>query len=664
MGSKTPGDGALARAWRRRRALTLAALLVLALLLRFTGLDHEITDRPWLDEGTYVHHARQIRAGEPWSASFVYPHLMYYADAGLLWLQERVEGPWSWLCREWLGITDPLERTWLWLRGLVALLGALVVVPVYLAAERLAAGRHRERAALGWAAGSLAGLLIAVSPLFNRITHLNISDGPAAVLAAVCFAAAVGLLDRESARGYLLAGVAGGLAAAAKYPAGLVVVAIFAVWLRHRLSRPSGGNGARQSPWGLLWAALAALAVFLAATPSFFVFPQAALSGDRGVLFGVRQYAGGGWIGVQPHSNLAFYGDLTVHQLGWPLLLVALAGVALAGRELRRRLAWAAPFPLLYLALICVMTLVVPRNLLPALPPLAVFAGVGAASAGAWLWSRWRAGRRLRTVAAAAAALLLVAVPAVPAVTGSLAMAAPSTRELAREWMVSRLPPGSFVLREEYTPNLPGTYFLSWKSRFAARVPLQVARAEGVDYLVLASTAYSRFFDPAARSAEHHEVYLAWYRNVFAGLPELLRVEPGRLRWGPEVRVYRLPPAPDAANGPYHFAAGEIFVPDGAMRREDGRAVRFYLPGQWIAVKTQLPAGRHLLRVEGAEDEDGRLWLRAVDDGRAVPGPAPEEPVTAGRAVLDVPRPGRWIVYLAFEEGVRVTAVELLDQPG
>lgn len=659
MASRTPVDGRTSD--RRRRAFTLAALLLVALLLRFTGLHHEVADRPWLDEGTYVHHAQQIRAGEPWSATFVYPHLTYYAESALLWLQERLEGPWSALCREWLGITNPLERTWLWLRTYAALLGALVVLPVYLAAERLAAGPRRGRPALGWAAGAVAGLLIVFSPLVNRLTHVNISDGPAAVFAAFCFAAAVGLLDRESARGYLLAGVAGGLAAASKYPAGLVVVAVFAVWVRHRLGRGGGGGDERGTPWGLMWAALAALAVFLAATPSFFVFPDAALHGDRGVLFGVRQYAGGGWIGVQPRSNLGFYGGLLLHQLGWPALLAAVAGVALAGRELRRRLAWMTPFPLLYLALVCAMTLVVPRNLLPAVPPLAVFAGVGVASAGSWMWERWGAARRIKTAAGAAAALLLVAVPAVPAVTASLAMAAPSTLELARQWMVENLPPGTFVLREEYTPNLPGEHFVSWKSRFAARVPWEVARGEGVDYVVLASTAYSRFFDPEARTEEHHAIYLDWYRRTFAELPELLRVEPNRLRWGPEVRVFRLPPAADMAAGPFRFAAGAIFVPDGAMRRDDGAVVQFYLPGQWISVKPYLPSGRYRVRVAGEGELDGRIWLRPVGEGGSQR--RSEGAVVGGAGEVEVEEAGWTVVYLAFEEGVRVTDVSVEPLP-
>ena len=70
---------------RRRRALALAAVLVVALALRLTGLDHELVDRPYLDEGTYWTHAQEINAGEPWSASFVYPHFVYYADAFTLW---------------------------------------------------------------------------------------------------------------------------------------------------------------------------------------------------------------------------------------------------------------------------------------------------------------------------------------------------------------------------------------------------------------------------------------------------------------------------------------------------------------------------------------------------------------------------------------------------
>src|SRR5690606_6501868 len=61
--------------------LVLPALLALALVVRFTGLTHEIEGRYYADEGTYYHHASGIEAGEPLRLSFTYPHLLYYLDA-------------------------------------------------------------------------------------------------------------------------------------------------------------------------------------------------------------------------------------------------------------------------------------------------------------------------------------------------------------------------------------------------------------------------------------------------------------------------------------------------------------------------------------------------------------------------------------------------------
>src|SRR6185369_1608295 len=304
----------IVQAWHagsgRTRALVLLlpALLCLSLAVRSVGLSHEVDGRYYLDEGTYYHHANEIDKGNPLRLSFVYPHLMYYLDAFALWVTGMFPG----VATRWagaLGVSDPLSVQWLALRGVVALLSALTVIPVFKIAERLGGS---------WAAGA-ASLLLIFSPLYNDGSHLNICDVPSAFFATLCMLWVARLIDEEGTRDYLLAGMCAGMAAGSKYPAGVVA---------------------------------AAIVTFAAVMPSMVVFPQAAFEGNRGIFFGVHQYGQGGWLGVMPDSNPRFYGGRLAESFGWVAVALGLTGFFLARRaELVRRL-WLLPYPALFLALI------------------------------------------------------------------------------------------------------------------------------------------------------------------------------------------------------------------------------------------------------------------------------------------------------------------------
>src|SRR5579864_5417096 len=229
------------RGWALGAALVLPAVLVLALAVRFAGIDSEVSGRYYLDEGTYYHHATMIDRGEVLRLSFVYPHLVYYADALTLWAAARFPAAVAALGRRLYGLDDPLAVAWLLLRGVVALLSALAVVPVYELARRASGAAAAPW--VGRAAGALAAALLIASDLFNEGSHLNTCDVPAAFFATVCLLLVSRLADRERAGDYLLAGVAAGLAGASKYPAGLVALGIAAVWLGWRVRRRDWMDG-------------------------------------------------------------------------------------------------------------------------------------------------------------------------------------------------------------------------------------------------------------------------------------------------------------------------------------------------------------------------------------------------------------------------------------
>ncbi|MEM7051588.1 MAG: glycosyltransferase family 39 protein [Acidobacteriota bacterium] len=605
-----------------------AAFLALSLLVRFVGIDHEVHGRYYADEGTYYKQASLINQGRLFSPSFNYPHLLYWAGAFALWLSELLPGLAAGLADHLYGVREPLARSWLTLRAVVALSSALTVPPVWFLARRLA----------GPLAAAVAALLTIASPLLNQQSHLIICDVPSAFFATWCLALVGRLAEREGWRDYLLAGVASGLAAASKYPAGVVAVAIVAVWLFHRLR-------SRDWRWGLFGAGAASLGAFLLVMPAIFVYPQAAFAGKRGIFFGVRQYAGGGWLGVQPTSHAAWYGEELVTTFGLVALGAGLIGLLLQRREVLRRLAWNLPYPVLFLAMMVGMTMVVKRNLLPVLPALAVILGVGLAG---WWRSRptggsfgWRNGLALVVL------LLALAGPLHATWQQSHGLAAPSNREVALEWIRQHVPAGARFVKESYTPRLSQGQYPHLKARFAGRFSLAEIRHPSNDYLLLASAAYRRFLKPEELTKEHHRVFAERYRRIFDEMEPLVEFPPNPTRLGPLLRLYALDPLVPDLRRQRRYTAEEAFCSAGVESREAGLA--FVGEGAWCVFKGYFAAGPH--RLQAAATATADIAVRARE------GTAIGSVVSAEEIAL--PTDGKYFFYVRIPAGERLTAFEV-----
>ncbi len=619
----------------RTSAWVFVLLTVLSLGVRITGIDHEVEGRYYRDEGTYYHHATQINSGQPIRLSFVYPHLTYYADAFVLWLAGLFPGAVARLARESAGVEDPLGVSWLLLRGVVALLSALSVVPVYRIAERFG----------GILAGAAASLLLIFSPLYNEGSHLNTCDVPSAFFATVCLFFVARLIDGETTRDYVLAGLGAGLAAVSKYPAGVVAVAIIAVWLRWRFVR-------RDFRWGLLWAGLSALGAFIAAMPSLLVHPEAAFLGGRGIFFGARQYGRGGWLGVVRGSNALFYAQQLAESFGLPAILAGVTGVAALDAPRRSRLLWLAPFPAAYLALLVSMHMVVKRNLYPAIPVLAVFLGVGIA---AWLAALVEEGPLFR---AAAAALVLVCLG--PAVVWTarqeIGLARSSTRELAAAWIREHVPPGAGIVKETYTPNFGAAEYEILHRRFATRVPLSEMQGGRYEYVLLASNAYSRFLEPKNLTQTHHRQLAARYAEIFRSFELVQEWIPEANRLGPGLRLYRIP-LPASCGPTASLPAPEAFVPDHAMRAD--RSVRYDVGGQWALFKRCFEPGRYRITLRGRivprgpSGPGGEIRVRDLEGGEIAVLPLEDR----ARVDFELPRRGKYFFYVYLPAGSRLRGV-------
>ncbi len=550
--------------WRRgekARLVALVSLVVLALALYLPGIGHEVGDNYYLDEGIYRSNADDINQGHFLRQAFNYPHLLYYADAFATWLASLFHP----VILSWSDILYAVSDWHVFLRllarMLTALAGALTVVPVFFLAERLA----------GLGAGVVAGVLIVAASQYHEGSNFHTCDIPSAFFAMGCLAYVGRLLRRERARDYLLAGIWAGLAAGSKYPAGLVAVAIVAVYLRGRnrerrgvapkarkRNSPLEGDKRGVAPkarkrdlWGLPLAGTAALLTFLLTTPSLVVFHEFSIFGGKGALFGWRQYTAGRWIGVAQDSNLAYYLDLVVASFGWLAIAAGVSGLLLLGRKVRADVAWLLPFPLVYLCLMVSMSIVVERNLYPALPPLATLLGVGIWTLGTVCapparrrWVAELSSRHPRAARRAAAALVAasVALPLWRVTLQEISFRRDSTRQLASSWIYHNLPHGSRIFKERYTPNIHRKTFEVGKTRWVGSYSVEELRGYDLDYVVLSHAAYQRFLDPEHHFKPYQVIVERNYREIFERLELIRSFEPGPIRRGPIIKIYRVPP--------------------------------------------------------------------------------------------------------------------------
>jgi hypothetical protein len=279
--------------------------------------------------------------------------------------------------------------------------------------------------------------------------------------------------------------------------------------------------------------------------------------------------------------------------MGWPVYLLALAGIGWALVRPGVREAVLLAFPIPYFLVIGAWSSRFERYALPLLPALALFAaaaliaGAHGAAARSWLPRR----------ALAAAVALAVAALVLPEVARAVAyhrlLAQPDTRVLGAAWVEREVPPGTRIALEPYTLSLPvarqqleaeagqlaatlqhplppdaavgrpgaGGADGYWLVRLAT-YDLDRLRRDGVRYVVLSGFVYQRHREAcdaypracrfyAALEAQGAPVFSVspggeerrlWVGDIYSPLTDLR----DRRHPGPSIRIYRLP---DGATG-------------------------------------------------------------------------------------------------------------------
>lgn len=632
-----------AEAEMRFAGIALLVLVVLGVFAAFVGIDHEATIRFNGDERTYVGHAREIDSGNWVRDSFIYPHLLYNLCAAALWVRGLFPGLIDGTIAALWSQRGEEEVVWIFLHGVNACFGLLMVPFAYVFGRRLAGVR----------AGLMGAALTLASALLIETNHLLLCDVASAFFVLLTLTAVAGLVDQEDRRGYVLAGLAAGLAAGSKWPAGLVAVAIVLVWLVHRLRAWRGGEGRRWS-WDLGLAGLVAIGALLASTPSLLVIPELALHGEKDLFFGVRLYANRDWAGIAKESNAGYYGQLLWENFGHLAIALGLVGLLLANRVVRRRVALLAVHPLLLLVLALSMNVAVKRTIHPIVAPFAVLLGVGLAALADRV-----AARRGRVWALALVSLVLVQ-PALVATLEVVSFAAPTTRDACVAWIEGNVPRGTRILREHYTPRIPDAWD-SEQRRFAVRWSDAELADPRNDYLLVAGPAYSRFLDPALHTKPFHREIQQRYEALFATHELVASFASSRTRRGPLLELYRLRAQETTPRDlPTVLGHLEGWPSTWTMRPQSDGATTFSAAGQDVTFRVVLPAEPLRFAVETGGAVAGSVALVSTAGVVLASGDLDER----GTTQLDVPAAEKLLVRVALAAGAELRSLTISRPDG
>jgi 4-amino-4-deoxy-L-arabinose transferase-like glycosyltransferase len=493
--------GVLSRSFANRAAETavLTCILIVAAGVRLWLASAGVPYAVGIDEPQVVDRALRILHTGDWNPHlFDYPTLVIYFHAILAigrYLWGAVEGEWRSL--------DTFDIRAIYTTGRVA--AAMIGVATVWMTHRLGRELGSRRV------GLLGAAQLAVHPMHVRESHFILTDVPVTALTTLTVWLAVRAGRRRTVPAYAWAGVAAGLAAAAKYNGAIAFIAVAIVWVlcdRHARDR-----------WRKAAAAVAgASAAFLLGAPYTVLDLPSFLNG-----FAAQFSRFAGPLRTGDASWLLYVKHLSLAGRFW--LPLAVLGAAIVCARARPRVRW---LPLLafvaaYYYVLASHALVFGRYALPLLPVLCLVAAVPAVELV-------RVSTRVPALAhprAAQGVLLAVSIlMTVPFASGTVRwlrdLRRPDTRTLAAAWMREQLPPGSTVAVENNGPTYLGTAgFRLLSTELLVDHPVDWYRHQG-GYLIISSPDVERYGD-----------YLGAGSLVY-------QIAPTPQRWGPPIRIVKL----------------------------------------------------------------------------------------------------------------------------
>jgi hypothetical protein len=410
---------------RKRETLLLVAILLLAAALRLWHLDFGLPALNDPDEPIFIMTALDmLREGRLNPGWFGHPatllfYLLILVIVGVAALGELL-GRWSGSDAFVAAVFADPGILVLPMRGLSVAFGVASVWLTWRLGRQVAGPR----------AGLAAALLLACNTMHVELSQLIRTDMLATALMGWSMLHALAATEHSRRRPHVWAGIAAGLACAAKWPAVLVLVAPIAAGLWRARSDP---RALRLLPI----APLVAVATLLLVSP-YLLLDYPAVLRDLGAEARPMH------LGATGHGLLGNLGWYLRHPLAESFGWAGVVLMAIGAFGLHRRPAAAVvllPTAAAILLALAAQALVWERWIVPVLPIVAILAAIGLATLADLLPRQWRSWPT-------AAVLLVLAAWMASVTIDRLARHAEDPRQAATAWVRAHVPPGRTILVE------------------------------------------------------------------------------------------------------------------------------------------------------------------------------------------------------------------------
>lgn len=356
-----------------------------------------------------------------------------------------------------------------------------------------------------WKIGVLASFFLALSPLHVINSKYIAPNVPMAFFVLLSFYFCLRIMERGELPDYLIAGFVCGVAISTKYNA---YIGIFPLFLAHYFAGKKFFDKK-------LFAALVALVIgFILVTPyAVLDFP----SFLKGVMYEAHHYRSGhlGWEG-----SMTWLWNLRklIESEGFLLIGLAFIGLAISFLKKEKPFLLAGSFAIPYFVLISSFPVRFPRNLIPLIPFVSLYAAWALLFLFEWAASYLKKGRSQVAQPTLITLILVLSIgaticfPLVQDYWKLRELAREDVRTVAAKWIVKNIPAGSKIAAESYTPFLPVEKFDIQYFRYIAKNPPSFYKEQEFDYLILSSAMYGRFFKNSSR----YEEYVNEYRRIFS----------------------------------------------------------------------------------------------------------------------------------------------------
>jgi hypothetical protein len=494
--------------WRAGSGLAVV-VVICAGVLRFWSLDTGIPYAVGVDEPQIMGRAVSMMKTADFNPHFFdWPSLTIYLHLAVscaTFLLGSMRGLWTNL--DQIGAADMFLAS----RAVTAAFGTATVWLTYLVGRRW-----------GTLEAVLAALVMAVIPNHVRESHYVLADVPTAFLTTLTFLLALRAQERSTLLAFAWAGLAAGLAASSKYNGSIAFLfPLLAAGM-------TAGTPALRLQRGLV-ALAAAGAGFLVGTP-FAVLDMPKFLNDYArlaALFARERGGEPGWSIYLKHLRGA---------LGWPALVMTFAGLLIAVTRIVRdsnRVRWVllVTFAAVYFLVMAGSYQIYGRYLLPLFPMAAILLAVATAPA-VRLLRRAPLPNRATHLLALALVGGLIAVPARSSIGFNRNLGRVSTVDLAYQWIVAHVPPGSKIVLERQVLILPAPRYASVNVTSLLEESYDDYASAGFEYML--SSAFEEAF---AAPQNHREAYLG-YRTLFARAERVATFYRSHNVDGPQLELY------------------------------------------------------------------------------------------------------------------------------